>query len=416
MSGNRKAQLGRFWLSQRPRSPFFYITWFDNAAKQTKRISTGTGDLRVAELKLAEHVTLQAELRDVTPEKMPLATVLLRYWDEHGKHLASSDTAKPALRMWSEFWGEALVSDLTVKRQEQFLAWLKAKGFKNSYVSRVLVVGRAALNRAWKRQEITSAPFIIDEKDRSDEEEAYRMTKAQMAKLIIGARDKQPHLFMFIILSLNTLGRPGAILDLGPDQVDLTSRLIDLNPRGKRRTKKGRPVVPITQTILPFLANGVPIFEHPLSAHGKAVQRADKLPARYVNWCGKPIACIRKSFTKLVADLGLPSDITPYSLRHTMATELRARGVPWEEIKGMLGHKMPGVTEKYAKYGADYLGAGSAAIDDYFSELGVPLTCHMGNRTPVVVPIKPLKIKEKIGAGEEDRTLDIHLGKVALYR
>ncbi|MCC0720715.1 hypothetical protein, partial [Clostridioides sp. ZZV14-6105] len=111
-------------------------------------------------------------------------------------------------------------------------------------------------------------PFIIDEKDRSDEDEAYRLSKAEMRKLIVTARE-WPHLLIFIMISLNTLARPGAVLDLSPFQVDTESRLIDLNPKGRKRTKKGRPVVPMTETIRPF------------------VSRRDV--ARFVNWHGEPI-------------------------------------------------------------------------------------------------------------------------------
>jgi len=349
---------------------------------------------------------------------MPVATVLVRYWHQHASKIASSYQAKAALAYWSEFWGQSTVSELTIERQEEFIDWLKCHEFSNAYVSRVLGVGRAALNRAWKRQEITSTPFIIDEKDRSDEEEYYRMTPTQMRTLIIGARDRVPHLHMFIMLAMNTLARPSAVLELGPVQADFQYRRLDMNPPGRRRNKKGRPIVPMTETILPMIREGVKTFEHPLrTAASKRANPAERrTPTTYVNWCGKSVRSVRKSFTTLVAELGLPSDITPYSIRHTMATELRARGVPWEQISGMLGHKMPGVTEKYAKYDPSYMSEGAKAVDTYYKELCVPPALHLIENTQVGKKANPLPTKGRIGAGEEDRTLDIDLGKVALYR
>ncbi|WP_425456584.1 tyrosine-type recombinase/integrase [Asticcacaulis tiandongensis] len=279
---------------------------------------------------------------------MPLATVLIRYWQGHASKIASKVQAKISLALWNEFFGDDLVSDLSIDRQEAFMVWLKAKGHKNAYVSRTMSVGRAAIRRAWQRGEITSAPFIIDERDRSDEDEPYRLSKAEMRKLLKTAQD-WPHLYIFMMISLNTLARPGAVLDLSPFQIDLDSRLIDLNPHGRKRTKKGRPVVPATETILPF------------------VTRRDV--SRFVNWHGKPIQSIKKGFATVVKAAGLPKDVTPYSLRHTMAAELRARGVPAWEVEGLLGHKLPGVTEKYAKFAPDYLGHGAKAIDAYFTDL-----------------------------------------------
>ena len=54
---------------------------------------------------------------------------------------------------------------------------------------------------------------------------------------------------------------------------------------------------------------------------------------------------------------GLSPDVSPYTLRHTMATELRKRGVPAWEVAGLLGHKAGSyrTTEIYAKFGPDYL-------------------------------------------------------------
>ncbi|WP_052216188.1 tyrosine-type recombinase/integrase [Sphingomonas sp. ERG5] len=36
--------------------------------------------------------------------------------------------------------------------------------------------------------------------------------------------------------------------------------------------------------------------------------------------------------------LGLPVNVIPKTIRHTIATELRRRGVPAEQISGLLGH------------------------------------------------------------------------------
>ncbi|MGO7762892.1 tyrosine-type recombinase/integrase [Rhizobium ruizarguesonis] len=281
---------------------------------------------------------------------MPLATVLLRYWNEHGSKIPSSVQANIALGLWTEFWGEATVAELPIKRQEQFVQSLSERGYKNSYVSRVLSVGRAAINRAWKRGEIASAPFIMNVSDRSDEKEPYRLNKTEMRRFLSKVQD-WPHVFVFSMIMLNTLSRPEAALDLSPAQVRLDDQHIHLNPKGRKQTKKYRPIVPITDTLLPFVsATGV---------------------ERFVLWNGKPIKSVKKTFALAVKTAGLPKEITPYSLRHTMAMELRKAGVPAWEVEGLLGHRRPGVTETYAEFSPDYLSKGREAIDDYFKGLGV---------------------------------------------
>ena len=78
---------------------------------------------------------------------------------------------------------------------------------------------------------------------------------------------------------------------------------------------------------------------------------------------------MKTGFRKLRARAGLSKDVVPYTIRHTMATELCKRGVaPWE-VSGMLGHKSGGTTERYAKYDPDYLSKAARVIDGYFQEL-----------------------------------------------
>ncbi len=360
MSETRKriGEIAGYWLSQRPRSRMWYATWFDSTTRQTRRLSLGTADFREAQILLAEFVAKNARVQNKEPADTPLAEVLLRYWhghvcklDSQGRlvRIASHDQAKHGLALWNDFWGEAAVGEVTIERQEAFVIWLKDRGYKNAYVSRVLSVGRAAVNRAWKRQEIKSAPFIIDEPDRSDQTERYRLSIDEMRRLLTAAK-KWPHLHNFCMIALNTLARPDAVLDLSPSQVDLDIRRIELNPRGRKQTKKRRPVVPITDTLLPYV-------------EARDVER-------FVHWHGKPIASIKKVFAAMVKQASLPREITPYSLRHTMAAELRRRGVAAWEVQGILGHKAAGVTEIYARFDPDYMASGSRAIDDYFEALG----------------------------------------------
>jgi hypothetical protein len=108
---------------------------------------------------LAEFALEQAKRKDEKPDAMPLGFVLVRYWQEHPRKLPSHDQARAGAALWTEFFGPVTIADLTIQGQAEFVEWLKAKGYKNSYVSRTLSVGRAAIYRAWKRGELS----LIDE-------------------------------------------------------------------------------------------------------------------------------------------------------------------------------------------------------------------------------------------------------------
>ena len=157
----REFKIGEYWLSQRAGSENWQRTWFDPRSRQTRRASLGTPDFERAKEALADWYLsnrgpIQAAEADVT-----LAETLARYYEQHARHLVSADRARSALQIWLDFYGEETVSALhDVRKQEAFLAYLRRRGLAPGSIKRILNVGRAAINRAWKRGEIKSAPFI----------------------------------------------------------------------------------------------------------------------------------------------------------------------------------------------------------------------------------------------------------------
>src|SRR5688572_29703751 len=66
----------------------------------------------------------------------------------------------------------------------------------------------------------------------------------------------QPHLHAFLIGMISTVARPAAVLQLTRFQCDLHRNVIDLNPAGRARTKKRRPVVPMASALRPWIECG----------------------------------------------------------------------------------------------------------------------------------------------------------------
>lgn len=268
--------------------------------------------------------------------------VLVRYWQQHGADLLSAEVTKVALGYWSDFFGACMVTDVTAARQREFVAWLSASGKSPGYIKRILTTGKAALNRAYREGEIESAPFILPGED--GEPRDLVLTEAQSAALWRAAT--QPHERMMLAILYGTLARPEAALELCREFVDFDRWLLTQNPPGRRQTRKYRPTVPVAAFLRPML----------LEAHSGPL----------VTWKGKPIASFKTAWRRLRRDAGLPKAAIPKTIRHTMATELRAAGVPEAEIQGFLGHKaFGGRTEVYAKYRPDYLGQAVPVIDAY---------------------------------------------------
>src|SRR3546814_2923276 len=62
------------------------------------------------------------------------------------------------------------------------------------------------------------------------------------------------------------------------------------------------------------------------------------------------------AWRKMREALELPDNIVPKTIRHTVATQLRTRGEPQEQISTLLGHAYANrTTGAYAKYDPEYL-------------------------------------------------------------
>ena len=359
LKDQRICQIGAYWLSKKPgrdgNADAWCRTWYDSRARQTKRVSLGTGDLSAAGQALAAWVVIHGERRQADPAGVTMDEVLLRYWELHAKELPSAATARKDIACWQEFFEGRAVAEITPAEQRRFREWLQtrsgAKGLSRSGMDRILSTGRAALNRAVREQELTAAPFIFmqetAEEKRGRDPKGRPVTPEEIARLFDAARSG--HVLMYLLLAVTTLARPEAILDLTADQIDLEHGTIDLNPPGRRQTNKHRPVLPIAPTLRPWLVKTAGPTGH------------------FVTYRRKAIASISVAWRELRETAGLDDRVSAYSVRHGMAREMRRRRVPTEQISAFLGHLPRGsaaTTAIYAPYDPDYLADAITAIED----------------------------------------------------
>lgn len=351
VSGER-FQLGDYWLAKRAGSPYWYRMWFDPATRQTQRVSLGTSDLETAKVALAQWYVAHSALKDAPPDTVPIATLMQRYQAQVGDDLPSRDVVRRAAKLWGEYWQDRTVSDLTAGALDDFKDWLLARELAMGYVRRILGVGQTALNRARDRQELTRVPPIKLPSDSAVFE--HTASIAQLRKLL-NAIPADSHLWTYCLIRLNTACRGDAALDLRPAQVDMQHGFVRLNPAGRAQTKKRRPDVPLTGTLKNALS-GLPDASVP-----------------YVNWNGEPVDSIKTAWRAVREDAGLPVWFVPKIIRHTVATELRRRGVPGWEVSGLLGHTRgdsAATTGRYAKYAPDWMRASRTTLDAYMAEIG----------------------------------------------
>ena len=396
---DQPGRIGGYWLSRRPNSDQWCRTWFDTATRQTRRASLGTGDLDAAKIALAQWFTLNVTLRDQHPRDVSLATVFARYFEHHGKDTRSAGINRRNLYLMLTALPEGItVGELTLEVQQRVSAALHRTHAPGT-VKRCFAIGRAAVNWAWKNGELDRpVPFL------SVAEGAGRERILSIEELAhLWSQDMPDHVRVYLAILIGTAARPEAVLELTRFQCDLERGTINLNPPGRVQTKKRRPHLPMVTWLRPWI-------------------EAAKGPV--VAYRGKPVRKIAGAFQTLRDAAGFGPDVTSYTIRHTIATELFRRSVPELEISMFLGHRTPNsrTTGRYLHVGPEMLANARRALDDIANAIDRAATRPMVvtnlraisvlvSRQPDHNPVaKPLIL----GAGEGIRTLDPNLGKCGL--
>ncbi|MFS3137742.1 tyrosine-type recombinase/integrase [Gluconacetobacter sacchari] len=280
----------------------------------------------------------------------------MRYFKHHSEKTRSAGPNRRALELVLDLIAPGLpVTGYTVGEQQRIATQMRGKGYSAGYTRRVMGIAAAAVNWAWKNGEIDrQMPIVLPPEGEGRER---IMTIDEMAEL--WDADMPPHLRVFLALLIGTASRPEALLQLTREQCDLLHGVIDLNPPGRARTKKRRPRIPIPEFLRSWIES---VPSGPL-----------------VTWKGKPIRKINGSWQAARESAGLSDEIVPYTIRHTMATELITRGVPEIEVASLMGHAMPNLrtTGRYVHVRPDYLANARRAIDEIASAIGRAATRPM---------------------------------------
>ena len=312
----------------------YYIRWWDGT--RTRRISTGTSDLREAKRQLVQHEAGALEPAQPRPYVSEILDAYLA--DRQGRVEAYAALHYACLSL-KRHLGDLHANHITRERTRRYAAQRRKDGKKvgnpprpapisNGTIIRELVTLRAALRQAGHhdaalRVETPQAPAPRDR----------WLTRPEAEKLLAAA--KSHHVWVFILLALYTGARTGAILTLTWRQVDLTRGLIDY---GAGHGNKRRGATPIPGPLLAALREARP-----------AATQDRVIEAR-----GRPVSSIKKGVMAAARRAKL-TGVTPHVLRHTCATWLAIGGRPMSEIARYLSIS-EGVAERvYAKHSPDYL-------------------------------------------------------------
>ena len=379
------------------RSPFFQIVWYDAEAGRNRSRSTGTEDILAAE-KALDRLFLERERgqsicpachRPLDDAKGYLMADSLADYLEARVERSSIGSIRPRVAHVIEFLDatnrlESLlceqVDDTLV---EEFRRWSAkqpvVEGTKNP-VTRDRAPGTteasvrswaAAINFSHERHDTRfPATFKVLKPTEVSRTPTYRSSVEEMARMFAYClypqapkgeirSDKmrarmvlhRQNLLRFLQASVATWARPDAVHDISTDprrdQWISAARVLQLNQKGRRQTRKYRPAIVVPERFARLL---------------------DQTDGFFVT-----VGSVRKAFEAMLNDLGLPRDRETglKLIRRSMATLGRKRlgEEHWVQGRMMLGHAKFDTSDLYALPDPANLGRALAVTDGIMKEI-----------------------------------------------
>lgn len=284
-------------------------------------------DRERAEKQLARYLGEKYEPQD-SPNPL-IADVLNVYAQEHVPHIKGKKNTLYNIESLARFWGSLPVSAITGRTCRKY-----AVGRSSGAVRRDLEVLRATIQYYHRHRGPLSAIPSLVLPPRGQARSRW-LTRHEAARLLYASRHTH-HLARFILLGLYTGSRPGNILRLQWEQIDLSSGVMARRRPGEAEdARKRSPPVRLGRRIL---------------THLRRWKRLDGSHWVYVcHYNGAPVSKLRRSFPDAVKRAGLVG-VTPHTLRHTRATWLMQAGIDMWEAAGHLGMSVEVLTRVYSHH------------------------------------------------------------------
>ncbi len=359
-------QRGPFALYRRAGRANLEIVWYDENARRERSTSAGTADCGEGRIALDRRYlasvgqpTCPTCGREYALDGAPLLTAAIADYLILSEAKAGSKASKGRLSHVIDYL-VATGPGVTVAQIDEawvnrFRVWLHKRpvtstagkrlrdrslghveGCVRQLAAAVTASGHRAKFKAEQPRDVSKSPSY-----RADVPKIAAMFRFAMAS---------PHrrnLLAYLRIAVATWARPDAIFDVKPGQWFTAARVLDLNPAGRRQTKKHRPKIPIARQFAPWL---------------------DDMAGPYM-----AVSTIRSTWEKMRGEIGLPGEGEAglKLIRRSMSTLARKRigEANWRQGEMMLGHVKASVSDIYAIPDPANLGLALAATEAIIDEI-----------------------------------------------
>ena len=375
---SRTAKGARLWFEPEERDQQGRLarraTWVIRDGPHKVRTGCARNDREGAERALAEYIAKKyavSRRRGRHPSDILVLDVLNIYLQDKAQKHSDPSITKARIMILADFWGDKTLAEVNGTSCRQYVAHRIAQPRRAAkpHVSgrpprmvtaagarRELEDFRSAIN--YHRTEGLCSEFVgvaLPDKSEPNDDWLTRSEAARIIRAAWSARQKMGegvtdrrvgrHLARFILVGLYTGTRHAAICSaafnpaVGRGHIDLDSGVFYRRPQGSKATKKRQTPVRLPQRLL---------------AHLRRWKQLGIAKHAVVEWNGKPVASVRKSFEAAVVAAGIDRHITPHILRHTAATWAMQRGVNVWDAAGWLGMSPEVLERVYGHHHPDF--------------------------------------------------------------
>lgn len=249
------------------------------------------------------------------------------------------------------FGADTLIKNITTKKVDLYRAE-RLKTISKRTVNIETNCLMSALRKAveWGELEENQLPRV--KKFQESRGRIRFLSREEIMAIREAAKAHSREMEAYVLLMLFAGLRSGEALSLRWVDVDLTQKVLYVDPRQDWRPKSGKGrVIPLPADLYEFLDDRrKEIPDAVLIVHGQTTP--------YM---------LKRRFQRVVIAANLPTSgevaVTAHTLRHTYASYLVMRGVPLYTVSGLLGHSTVKTTEIYSHLAPDHLKMAVQGID-----------------------------------------------------
>jgi integrase len=374
----RSAKGARLWIEPEERDAEGRLvrraTFVIRDGKTKVRTGCAPTDRKGAEQALAEYIAKKYTVprdRGRHPSEILVLDVLNIYLTDKAPKHSDPTITKARIMTLAGWWGDKTLAEVNGTTCREYVAYRTAQPRRaakpdvtGNPARMVTAAGarreledlRSAINNH-RREGLCSEIVGVALPDKSDPREDW-LTRSEAARLIRAAwrarqkvgegitdRNVGRHVARFILVGVYTGTRHAAICSaafnpaIGRGHVDLDSGVFYRRRQGSRQTNKRQPPVRLPPRLL---------------AHLRRWKRLGVARHAVVEWNGKPVASVRKSFAAAAKAARIDRHITPHILRHTAATWAMQQGSDLWDAAGYLGMSPEVLERVYGHHHPDF--------------------------------------------------------------